>query len=202
MILYDSKTAPNPRRVRIFVAEKGLDIPRKNVDITNMENRRPPFIDKNPMAGVPVLELDDGTWLAESMAIARYLEARFPEPPLMGLDPKDQGLVEMWNRRMEFEILLPIAQVFRNTHKFFEGRVNQVPEYGRTRKQVALEGIAFLDRELAGREYVAGDRFSLADITALCAIDFGPVADVRVSPDQRNVKRWYDTVSARPSAAA
>ena len=144
MKLYDSKLAPNPRRVRIFLAEKGIAVPTVSVDITKAENRQPPFLAKNPMGGLPVLELDDGTCIAETVAICRYFEGVQPEPPLMGVDAKDRALVEMWNRRMELEVFVPIAQVFRNTHEFFKGRIEQVPAWGEVCRRSALKRLEWL----------------------------------------------------------
>jgi glutathione S-transferase len=200
--LYDSKLAPNPRRVRIFLAEKGIAVPLVNVDIARAENRQPPFLAKNPMGGLPVLELDDGTCLAETVAICRYFEESQPEPPLMGVGPQGRALVEMWNRRMELEVFIPIAQVFRNTHEFFKGRIEQVPAWGEACRRVAEKRLEWLDRELASREFVAGDRFTIADITALCGIDFGRVTKTSIQPGQKNLERWHEQVSARPSAKA
>lgn len=200
--LYDAKMAPNPRRVRIFLAEKGVEIPSVQVDIGAAENRKSPYIDKNPMGGVPVLELDDGTWLAESVAICRFIEESHPEPPLMGEGARGKALVEMWNRRMEQEVLIMIAQVFRQSHEFFKGRIPQVAEYGVACRGVAEKRLEWLDRELADREFIAGDRFSIADITALCGIDFGRVSKIGISPEQKNLARWHEMVSARPSAKA
>ncbi len=202
MKLYDSPMAPNPRRVRIFLAEKGIEVPRVEVDIAAAENRKSPYVDRNPMGGVPVLELDDGTWLAESVAICRYFEETHPDPPLMGEGPQDRALVEMWNRRMESEVLIPIAQVFRNSHVFFKGRIPQVPEYGEACRGVAAKRLEWLDRELANREFIAGDRFTIADITALCGIDFGRVSKISIAPDQKHLARWHEAVSGRPSASA
>ena len=202
MKLHDSKLAPNPRRVRIFLAEKGIAVPLVNVDIARAENRQPPFLAKNPLGGLPVLELDDGTCIAESVAICRYFEGVQPEPPLMGLDAKDRALVEMWNRRMELEVFVPIAQVFRNTHEFFKGRIEQVPAWGEACRRVAEKRLEWLDQELASREFVAGDRFTIADITALCGIDFGRITRTSIQPGQKNLERWHEKVSARPSAKA
>ena len=202
MKLYDSPAAPNCRRVRVFLAEKAVEVPTVAVDLAGAENRRPPFTDKNPMAGVPVLELDDGSWLAESVAICRYFEELKPDPPLFGSDGTDRARVEMWNRRMEFEIFTPIAQVFRQSHEFFKGRIQQVPAYGEACRGVALQRLAWLDSELAEREFVAGDRISIADVTALCGIDFGRVTGFRVAPDQKHLTRWHEAMSARPSAQA
>ncbi len=202
MKLYDSKSAPNPRRVRIFMVEKGIEIPTVQVDLAGGENRKSPFIDKNPMGGVPVLELDDGTWLAESVAICRYLEALHPDPPLMGRGARELGLVEMWNRRMENEVLIPIAQVFRNSHEFFKGRIQQVPEYGEACRTVAAKRLDWLDGELADRPFIAGAHYTIADITALCGIDFGRVSGIKIAPEQKNLARWHEAVSSRPSAKA
>jgi glutathione S-transferase len=202
MKLYDSVNAPSPRRVRIFLAEKGIEVPTVQVDIGDAENRRPEFLSKNPMGGVPVLELDDGTYLAESVAICRYFEEVQPEPALMGADARDRAIVEMWNRRMEFEIAFPVMQSFRNTHDFFKGRIPQVPEYGEVSKAWAMKRFEWLDAELASREFIAGDRYTIADITAQVGIDFGRVTDIRIQPEQKNLQRWYDAVSSRPSAKA
>jgi len=202
MKLYDSKMAPNPRRVRIFLAEKGIEVPRVDVDIANRQNREPAFLARNPMAGVPVLELDDGRHISESVAICRYFEQLQPDPPLMGVDAADAGIVEMWNRRMEHEIFLNIAAPFRHTHEFFKGRIQQVPEWGEACRAAAVERLAWLDTELADREFIAGDRFTIADITALCGIDFGRVSRIGIDPGQKNLQRWHTAVSARPSATA
>jgi glutathione S-transferase len=202
MKLYDSALAPNPRRVRIFLAEKGIEVPTVQVDIGKAENRRPEYLAKNPMGTVPILELDDGTYLAESVAICRYFEELQPEPALLGTDARDRAFVEMWNRRMEFEVALPVMQTFRNTHEFFKGRIPQVPEYGEVCRAWAAKRFEWLDEELASREFVAGDRYTIADITAYVGIDFGRVTDIRIQPEQKNLQRWYDAVSARPSAKA
>jgi glutathione S-transferase len=198
--LYDSKPAPNPRRVRIFLAEKGLSVPTVQVDIGTAENRTPPYLAKNPLGGLPFLELDDGTVIAESVAICRYFERLHPEPPLMGTDAVDQARVEMWNRRMELEVFRGVSATFQNTHAFFKGRLEQVPEYGEVSRRAANKRLAWLDEELAGRPFVAGDRYTIADITALCAIDFGRVVDIRIAPEQKNLARWHEAVSSRPSA--
>ena len=202
MKIYDSTIAPNPRRVRIFLAEKGIQAPYEQIDLAKAENRSPEFLEKNPMGGVPVLELDDGTYLAESVAICRYFEELHPEPPLLGTGANDRANVEMWNRRMELSVFLPVAQTFRNTHEFFKGRIPQVPEYGEVSKEGALKTLAWLDGALADRDFIAGDRYTIADITALCGIDFGRITGIRIQEDQKNLKRWHDAVSSRPSAKA
>lgn len=202
MKIYDSRSAPNPRRVRIFLAEKGIEVPYQEVDLVKAENRSPEFRQKNPLGVVPVLELDDGTCIAESVAICRYFEERHPEPPLMGTGARDRALVEMWQRRMEFEIFIPIAQVFRNGHPFFAGRIPQVPDWAEVCRKAAEHQLEWLDAVLADRQFIAGDRYTIADITALCGIDFGRVSNIRIQPEQRNVARWYAAVSSRPSAKA
>ena len=202
MKLYDSAAAPNPRRVRIFLAEKGIQVPIVPVDIGTAENRKPPFLAKNPLGGLPVLELDDGTFIAESVAICRYFEETKPEPRLLGNDAKDRAWVEMWQRRMELELLRYVTGCFQNTHKFFAGRIPQVPEYGEVCRNAARARLAWLDGELAERPFVAGERYTIADITALCAVDFGRVSDIRIAPEQKNLARWHEAVSSRPSAKA
>ncbi len=184
MKIYNSPTAPNPRRVRVFLAEKGVQVPYEDVDIGKAVNRQPEFRKKNPMAGVPVLELDDGTCIAESVAICRYFEELHPEPNLFGVGAKERAQVDMWNRRMEFNLLQPIADSFRQRHEFFKG------------------SLKWLDGELANRKFIAGDRFTIADITAMIAVDFGRVSKIGIKPDQKNLARWHAEVSARPSAKA
>jgi glutathione S-transferase len=202
MKIYNSSAAPNPRRVRIFLAEKGIQVPYQEVDLAKAENRQPEFRKINPLAGVPVLELDDGTHIAESVAICRYFEELHPEPPLLGIGAKERAIVEMWQRRIEIALLAPIADAFRLQHEFFKGRIRQCPEYAAIRKEDALERVQWLDSELAGRRFVAGDQFTIADITALVAIDFGRLSNIRIQPGQNNLGRWYQEVSARPSAKA
>jgi glutathione S-transferase len=200
--IYDSKTAPNPRRVRIFLAEKGIQVPFEEVDIVKAQNRSDEFRKKNPMGVVPVLELDDGTCIAESVAICRYFEVLHPDPPLMGTDARDQAIVEMWQRRMELDLFVPVTQVFRNSHPFFKDRIPQVPEYGEVCRRAAENRLAWLDEVLAGSRFLAGERYTIADITALCAIDFGRVSNIRIKPEQTNLARWHAEVSSRPSAKA
>ena len=202
MLLYDSKLAPNPRRVRIFLAEKGITVPTVQVDLGKGESRKSPYIDKNPLGGVPLLELDDGTCIAESVAICRYFEETQPNPPLLGTDARDQAVVEMWQRRMELELFRFVTGCFQNTHEFFKGRIEQVPAYGEVCRTNGRRRLAWLDRELASRRFVAGDRYTIADITALCAIDFGRIVDIRIAPEQKFLARWHEVVSSRPSAKA
>jgi glutathione S-transferase len=202
MKIHESHNAPNPRRVRVFLAEKGVAVPFEEVDIVKAVNREDEFRKKNPLSTVPVLELDDGTCISESVAICRYFEELHPHPPLFGADAKQRALVEMWNRRMEFNILQPIADAFRQRHDFFKGRIRQLAEYAEVQRLNAEDGLDWLDRELAARRFIAGDQFSIADITAVVAIDFGRVSKIAIKPDQLNLARWHAEVSARPSAKA
>lgn len=203
MKIYSSTVAPNPRRVRIFLAEKRIQVPFEDVDIGAAVNRKPEFRRNiNPMGEVPVLELDDGTHIAESVAICRYFEELHPQPPLFGVGARERAIVDMWNRRMEFNVLLPVAQTFRNTSEFFKGRIPQVPQYAEVCRAAAEKIYTWLDEELATRRFIAGDNFTIADITALCAVDFGRVSKIRIQPEQKNLARWREEVSARPSAKA
>jgi glutathione S-transferase len=202
MKLYDSKMAPNPRRVRIFLAEKGIQIADEQVDLAKAQNRTPEFLKINPYGGVPVLQLDDGTNLAESVAVCRYFEETHPEPRLMGVDARDKALVEMWQRRMELNLLAMAAGAFRNTSDFFKGRIPQVPEYGEVCRQAAERAFGMVDGFLGSSKFIAGDRYTIADITALVAIDFAKLVKLRITPEQKNLARWYETVSSRPSAKA
>jgi glutathione S-transferase len=200
--LYESRAAPNPRRVRIFLAEKGIEVPIVQVDIGKQEHLEPAFLALNPLGRLPVLELDDGSHIAESVAICRYFEGTQPDPPLMGVDAADAAVVEMWQRRMEIELMNNVTGCFRNSHDFFKGRIPQVPEYGEVCRGFAAERLAWLDGVLADREFIAGDRYTIADITALVAIDFGRVVDIRINPEQKNLSRWHEAVASRPGAAA
>ena len=202
MKILEFTQAPNPRRVRVFLAEKGLQVPFEQVNLGTADNRKPEFLKINPMGGVPVLQLDDGTYIAESVAICRYFEDIKPEPNLMGRDAKEKAVIEMWNRRMEFEILSMTAGSFRNTSDFFKGRIPQVPEYGKICKEAALKRLEWLDSELANRKFIAGDRYTIADITALIGIDFGRTTGIKIGDDQKNLARWHQEVSSRPSAKA
>jgi glutathione S-transferase len=203
MLLYTDLRAPNPRRVRIFLAEKGVAYDTIEVSIAAAEHQKPEFRKKNPLALLPVLELGDGKILRESMAICRYLEEQYPEPNLFGADPWERAVIEQWNRHAELELLIPIAQVFRNTNAFWNGRIKQSPEYGEIMRELVGGRFDWLEQELSQREYLAGPRFTVADITALCAIDFGKVSNLRIKADTHpNLAAWHARVSARPSAKA
>lgn len=202
MKLYDLKAGMNPRRVRIFLAEKGLTIPRVEVDMAGGENQRAPYLAINPMGKMPVLELDDGTHLAESMAICRYIEELHPEPNLFGALPLERAQIEMWNRRMEIEIMRPIQDVFQNLSSFWLGRRVQIADYGELAQKTAAERMSWLDGELAKRPFIAGDRYTVADITAQCALLLGKNTGTPIPADLTNLNRWFGEVSSRPTARA
>ena len=210
MKLYSWMTAPNPRRARIFVAEKGIDIEIVEAsDPANPGQLSAEFCEKYPHRRVPLLELDDGDWIGEAAAICRYLETLYPEKPLMGRTPKEIAIVEMWDRLAEWEGLMAVSEVFRNTHKLFVGRglagydreIPQIPELaerGNFRLALFFDKI---DEQLDGHEFLAGDAFSFADITALCAIDFGISRRLPIPEHCANVLDWHNRVSARAGTA-
>ena len=203
MKLIDQPLAPNPRRVRIFLAEKGLTIPAEKVDLAKLEHRSPDFIAKNPFQQVPVIILDDGTAISESVAICRYFEEQHPEPPLFGRDAMERVMVEMWQRRMELGLLAPVTHCFRHSHPAMaELEKPQVKEWAEVNRPRVLKLLSWLDQELAGRRFIAGDTYTIADITALVAIDFMKPAKIERPADLENVARWYAEVSSRPSAKA
>ncbi|MGH7864728.1 MAG: glutathione S-transferase family protein [Candidatus Binataceae bacterium] len=203
MKIYNHPLAPNPRRLRIFVAEKGLTIPYETVEILTGQNRAPEFLAKNPAGGVPVLELDDGSYLAESVAICRYLEGLHPDPNLMGRDNREQAYIEQWNRRMELNLFGPVTRAFQHTNPLFAARLKQFPDYGAMQVASAETQLEWLDKQLEDKEFIAGPRYTIADITALVAIDLGAQgAGLQSDPALKNVSRWHRAVSARPSAKA
>ncbi len=201
MKLYDYKYAPNPRRVRMFLAEKGIEVPTVQVDIMKGEQKQPEYRKIAPNGLLPALQLDDGTVILESVAICRYFEGLYPEPPLMGTDPLDAAIVEMWQRRIELELMQPMAMAFRNTHPIMASQ-RQFPDFGEAQRKVAERRLVTLDRDLADREFIAGKRFTIPDITAFCAVEFFKLAGFSVADDQINIKRWFEAVSKRPSAQA
>jgi glutathione S-transferase len=196
--LYNHAVAPNPRRVRIFAAEKGIELSLEEVDILAGQSRTPEFLAKNSSGGVPVLELDDGSYLSESVAICRYLEGLYPEPNLLGRDLREEAEIERWNRRMELELFAAIGRTIQNTSPIFQGRFKQFPDYGEAQRALVYQRLERMDRELNGHQFVAGDRFSIADITALVAIDIGGrLADIKIAPELAYLTRWHELVSSR-----
>ena len=203
MKLFDGGRAPNPRRVRVFLAEKGIEVPLVPVDMGAMGHKQEPVSSRNPLQRLPVLELDDGTILTESVAICRYFEELQPESALFGQGALGKAQVEMWQRRMEFNLLSCVAQAFRHIHPAMkEWEIPQIPEWGEANKTKAVEFLKLLDTELANREFAASDAYSIADITGMIAIDFMKPARIKVPDECANVLRWYSAVTSRPSASA
>lgn len=203
MKLYDGGKAPNPRRVRIYLVEKGLSVPLVPIDMGAMEHRSDAVASRNPLRRLPVLELDDGTVITESIAICRYFEELHPEPPLFGVGAVGKAHVEMWQRRLELNFLVTVANAFRHIHPAMkEWEVPQMPEWGEINKPKAVEFMALFDKELASREFAAGDAYSVADITGLVAMDFLKPARIAVPEEFSNLRRWHEALKARPSADA
>jgi glutathione S-transferase len=203
MKLFDGGRAPNPRRVRVFLAEKGIEVPLVPVDMGAMGHRDEIVTRRNPLQRLPVLELDDGTVLTESVAICRYFEELHPEPALFGAGALGKAQVEMWQRRLELGLFNFVAQEFRHIHPAMKDwEIPQIPEWGEANKPKAIASLRFFDGELASREFAAGDRYSIADITGMIAVDFMKPARIAMPDDCANVRRWYAAVSSRPSAAA
>ena len=202
MKLYDGGRAPNPRRVRIFLAEKGLSVPMEPVNLGALEHKTAAYTAINPLQRVPALVLDDGTVITESMAICRYFEGLRPEPPLFGRGGREEALVEMWNRRIELNLYEAVSAVFRHLHPAMREMENQIPEWGEANKPRAIALLALLDRELADRPYLAGEHYSVADITGLVAVDFMKPAKLEVPEEFASLRRWHAQVTARPSAKA
>ncbi len=203
MQLYDGGRAPNPRRVRIFLAEKQISVPLVPVDLAKGEHKSEAFTRINPSQRVPVLVLDDGTAIAETMAICRYFEALQPAPSLFGASPREIALIEMWQRRIELELFFPLTFILRHTNPgMAASEVPQVPAWGEANRPRALAFLEYLDGVLADRAFIAGENYSVADIPALVAVDFMGVTRLELAPRLSHVRRWHDVVSARPSAKA
>jgi glutathione S-transferase len=203
MKLYDGGRAPNPRRVRIYLAEKGLSVPLVPVDLGKLEHKQPAFSTVNPLQQVPALELDDGTVISESLAICRYFEETHPEPPLFGVGALEKARVEMWQRRLEFELYGPVRAAFRHLHPgMAQFEVPQVAAWGEANKPRALEFLRVLDRHLENSRYLAGERYSVADITGLVTVDLMKPAKLTIPEDLEHVRRWHGEIAARPSARA
>lgn len=203
MRLYHSIHAPNARRVRMFLAEKGLEVPLVAVDLAKLEQKSEGFSEKNPFQSVPALEFDDGAVICESIAICRYFEELHPEPALFGRNARERAEIEMWQRLAEFQLLFTIAQTFRHTHPAMrEMEHPQVPDWAAANRGKALVGMRRFDDALARRRYLAGDGFSVADITGLIALDFAKFARIAIPGEFAHLHRWRDEVAARPSASA
>ena len=209
MKLHDCTPAPNPRRVRIFMAEKGIECENVQVNLAEREQLSDAFRQLNPFCDVPVLELDDGTCISQVSGICRYLEAAHPEPDLYGKDAKQQGLIAMWDNYCFTQGFLSVADGFRNFSKFFEGRATlgqksypQIPALAERGRERTVDFFTAMDQFLGNKEFVICDRFSIADITLFTTIDFAQRIKVNIGDDQKNLRRWYDEIAKRPSMQA
>ena len=202
LTLLDHKAGSNTKRVRMYLAEKGLEIPRQNVEFSSMEHRTPEFRRINPMAALPVLKLEDGSYLSESYAICRYLEELHPEPPLFGTTAKERAIVEMWNRRIELDVASYVTSFVKHQQPFFAEVLTQVPEYVDACRTDALKKFDWLDGEMAGREFIAGKDFTVVDITAYARIGTGKHVGLFFTEAHPNLLRWWERIEQRPSAGA
>ena len=203
MKLLDGGRAPNPRRVRVFLAEKGIEVPMESIDMGALEHKEEKVSSHNHLKRLPVLVLDDGSALTESVAICRYFEELHPDPPLMGVDALDKARVEMWQRRMEFNLLLLVANVFRHAHPAMATwEVPQIKEFSDANRPKVIDTLTWLNDDLKDRPFIAGERYTIADITAMIAIDFTKPARIEVPEELTNLLDWHHRVKQRPSAAA
>ncbi|MFN4355892.1 glutathione S-transferase family protein [Parvibaculum sp.] len=203
MKLYNSAMpAPNPRRVRIFAAEKRIDLPLEEVALAKREHKSDAFREKNSLGQTPVLELDDGTIISESVSICRYLEELHPENPLFGRNALERAQVDMWLRRVEFVLMGPVGNFWRHAHPYTAKVVKQFPEFGESNREATAAAMRWFDREIEGRDFILGGYFSAADIMALCVVDFAKFAGLDMPEETPHLHAWHKRVSSRPSAAA
>jgi glutathione S-transferase len=203
MKIYDSM-GPNPRALRMFLLEKGLTIPLASVDLMGAENRRPPYTDRNPGGQLPALELDDGRVIGETVAIFEYLEERHPNPPLIGTTPEERAETRMWQRRVELNITENLYNAFRYAEGLglFQSRMRVLPEAADGMKAIVRDKLVWLDGLMKGKQFIAGNRFTIADIILYCALDFGSTVGQPLDPGLANLNAWMTRVAARPSAGA
>lgn len=203
MKLYDENDpAPNPRRVRIFLAEKGVTIPLVRVKLHKGEHKAPEHKARNSLGQVPTLELDDGTMISESVAICRYLESVYPTPPMFGTTPLEAAQIDMMIRRVEFQVMTPVGMFWRHAHPLTAPLLKQFTDFGESNRAHYAGGCQWLDREIAGRDFIAGDVYSMADIVALTTIDFAAFTGLEMPEQCASLKAWHARVRARPSAAS
>ncbi len=203
MILYGAPMpAPNPFRVRMFLAEKGIDLPETKVDMFKREHKSPEFRAKNSMGQIPTLELDDGTCISETVAICRYFEETNPTPPLFGTTPVEKALVDQWVRRVEFAVMMPVGSYWRHAHPRTAALLTQYKDFGESNKETYKGAQKYLNRELEGREFLVGERLTMADICLLSTVDFAEWIGLPVEEEYGNLVDWRTRMKARPSASA
>tara|TARA_B100000427_G_scaffold326967_1_gene336643 strand:- start:1049 stop:1657 length:609 start_codon:yes stop_codon:yes gene_type:complete len=201
MILYEFAQAPNPRRVRIFLNEKGIDIPTKQVDLMNGEHKKDEYKKMSPLSQVPTLELDDGTYITESIAICRYFEALYPEPNLLGKDPKEIAIIEMWQRRIELLLMIGIANTYRHGHPAMAALEDQVKEWSEASRPRVIKMLHWFEKQMENKEYICLDRYTIADISALVCFDFAKWPKIDIPDDCNNLKNYYERLNSRASAS-
>ena len=203
MKLFDS-IGPNPRVVKMFMAEKGIDLPRRKIDLLKAENRQAPYTEVNPHGTTPALEADEGEIIAEITAICEYLEELHPSPALIGETPMQRAQTRMWTRRIDLNIVEPMTNGFRYSEGLgmFKDRLHCIPQAADDLKAIAQEKLTWLDGLIEGREWIVGDRFTLADILLYCFLDFGTQVGQPLNPANKNIAAWFERAKARPSAAA
>jgi glutathione S-transferase len=203
MKLYNS-IGPNPHVVRMFMAEKGLTIETQDVDLMAGDNRKEAHLARNPHGQMPTLELDDGSYVSEILAICEYLEDTNPTPPLIGANPKEKAQTRMWTRRVDLNVCEPLANGFRFSQglRLFKDRVVTVPEAADGLKKIAQDRLAWIDGQLADKQFLCGDRFTLADILLFCFLAFGGAVGQPLNPENKNIAAWFARVGERPSAKA
>ena len=203
MKFYDS-IGPNPGVVKMFMAEKGIDLPKERVDLMAGANRQEPYLSKNPAGQMPALELDDGVVICEILPICEYVEETHPTPPLIGTNAEQRGITRMWTRRIDLNICEPLTNGFRFAEglRLFENRVHVIPQAADDLKAIARERLTWLDGLVAGRQWIVGDRFTLADILLYVFVEFGAQVGQPLDAANKNLAAWKDRVAARPSAAA
>lgn len=195
--------APNPRRVRIFAAEKGIVLPEVAIDLRAREHKSDAHLKRNSLGQVPVLELDDGTMISETVSICRYLEAAHPEPPMFGRNPAEIGVVDMWIRRIEIQLGDPTRMFWRHAHPATAALLEQHTVFGESNRAIIERAMRWLDQEIAdGRQFIAGNDYTMADIAALTMVDFAALIGLNQIGENRAVQSWHERVSARPSASA
>ena len=203
MKLYNS-LGPNPRCVRMFMAEKGITVPSTEVNILGADNRKPPYTDKNPGGQMPALELDNGSTLGETVAICEYLEEKHPTPALIGATAEERAETRMWQRRIELNITENLYNGFRYAEglQMFKDRMHCMPEAATGLKAIVQEKLAWLDKLMEGKQFIVGKRFTLTDIILFSALDFCVGVGQTINPNLKNLTTWFDRVNARPSATA
>ncbi|MFZ5913471.1 MAG: glutathione S-transferase family protein [Pseudomonadota bacterium] len=203
MKLFNS-IGPNPRVVRMYLAEKGVNIPIETVDLMKGENRKEPYLKRNAFGQTPALELDNGGFLSEITAICEYLDEKFPNDTLVGKTPEERAETRMWTRRIDLNIIEPLTNGFRYAEGLglFKDRIPTIPEAAPGLKKVAQHNLAWLDKQLEGKQFIAGGRFTLADILLYAFLDFASGVGQPIPADLKNVNAWFERVKARPSAAA